>query len=191
MLGAGAGGAQDGGGVGAMDFFWTYLWPLIVIVAESAAAAGRAAGRDRLHPARRPQDLGGGADAARPQRGRALGPVPVLRRSVEIRAQGAGDPGRRQQGRVPAGAARHLRAGARRLGGDAGQCRLGDRQHQCRRALHLRHLVADGLRRHHGGLGVEFEILRSSPRCARPRRWCPTRSRSASSSSPCCCAPAR
>ena len=29
------------------------------------------------------------------------------------------------------------------------------------------------------------------PRCARPRRWCPTKSRSASSSSPCCCAPAR
>src|ERR1700759_5412753 len=28
-------------------------------------------------------------------------------------------------------------------------------------------------------------------RCARPRRWCPTRSRSASSSSRCCSAPAR
>jgi NADH-quinone oxidoreductase subunit H len=35
MLGAGERGAQDGGGVGEMDFFWTYLWPLIIIVAES------------------------------------------------------------------------------------------------------------------------------------------------------------
>ena len=31
-------------------------------------------------------------------------------------------------------------------------------RHQCRRALHFRHLLADGLRHHHGRLGVEFEI---------------------------------
>ena len=36
--------------------------------------------------------------------------------------------------------------------------RLGDRRHQCRHALHFRDLLADGLRRHHGGLGVELEI---------------------------------
>ena len=41
---------------------------------------------------------------------------------------------------------------------------LGDRRHQCRRSLHLRDLVADGLRHHHGGLGVELEI--SVPRRA-------------------------
>jgi NADH-quinone oxidoreductase subunit H len=35
MLGPGERGAQDGGGVGDMDFFWTYLWPLIIIVAQS------------------------------------------------------------------------------------------------------------------------------------------------------------
>jgi NADH-quinone oxidoreductase subunit H len=35
MLGAGERGAQDGGGVGHMDFFWTYLWPLIITIAES------------------------------------------------------------------------------------------------------------------------------------------------------------
>jgi len=35
MLGPGERGAQDGGGVGDMDFFWTYLWPLIITVAES------------------------------------------------------------------------------------------------------------------------------------------------------------
>jgi NADH-quinone oxidoreductase subunit H len=37
MFGAGAVGRQDtdGGGVGAMEFFWTYLWPLIVMLAQS------------------------------------------------------------------------------------------------------------------------------------------------------------
>ena len=90
----------------------------------------------------RPQDLGGGADAPRPERGRAVGPAAVLRRPAEVRAQGADHPGRRQQGRVPAGAAGHLRAGARRLGGDPGRRRLGDRRHQCRHPLHLRDLLA-------------------------------------------------
>ena len=73
-------------------------------------------------------------------------------------AQGADHSGRRQQGRVPAGAAGHLRAGARRLGGDPGRRRLGDRQHQCRHPLHLRDLLARRLRHHHGRLGVELEI---------------------------------
>jgi NADH-quinone oxidoreductase subunit H len=35
MFGGGARGGKDGGGVGLMDFFWTYLWPLIVILAQS------------------------------------------------------------------------------------------------------------------------------------------------------------
>ena len=37
MFGIGAVGRQntDGGGVGAMEFFWTYLWPLIVMLAQS------------------------------------------------------------------------------------------------------------------------------------------------------------
>ena len=39
--------------------------------------------------------------------------------------------------------------------------------------------------------GRRTRSTRSSPRCAPPRRWCPTKSRSASSSSPCCCASAR
>ena len=49
-------------------------------------------------------------------------------------------------------------AGARRLGGDPGRRRLGDRRHQCRHPLHLRDLVARRLRRHHGRLGVELEV---------------------------------
>jgi hypothetical protein len=39
------------------------------------------------------------------QRGRPMGPAAILRRSAEIRAQGADHPGRRQQGAVPARAA--------------------------------------------------------------------------------------
>ncbi len=35
---------------------------------------------------------------------------------------------------------------------------LGDRRHQCRHPLHLRDLLAQRLRHHHGGLGVELEI---------------------------------
>ncbi len=87
-----------------------------------------------------------------------VGPVPVLRRPPEVRAEGADHSGRRQQGRVPAGAAGVLRAGARRLGGDPDQSRLGDLRHQCRRPLHLRDLVAVDLRHHHGRLVVELEI---------------------------------
>ena len=148
-----------------MAAFWSaYIWPLIVMVARERAAARHPADRRRLRAARRPQDLGGGADPARPERGRAVGPAAVLRRPPQIRAQGADHSGRRQQGRVPAGAARHLRAGARRLGGDPGQRRLGDRRHQCRHSLHLRDLLARRLRHHHGRLGVELEI--SVPRRA-------------------------
>ena len=73
-----------------------------------------------------------------------------------------------------------VHARARGLGGDPARRRLGHRRHQCRHPLHLRDLVARRLRRHHGRLGVELEISRSSARCARRRRWCPTRSRSAS-----------
>ncbi len=48
-----------------MDFFWTYLWPLIVIVAQSVMLLVILLVADRLCPAGRPQDLGGGADPAR------------------------------------------------------------------------------------------------------------------------------
>ena len=78
------------------------------------------------------------------------------------------------------GADAHLHAGAGRLGGDPVRRRLGARRHQCRHPLPLRDLLARRLRHHHGRLGVELEIRRSSARCARRRRWCPTRSRSAS-----------
>src|SRR3954470_22647691 len=120
--------------------------------------AGRPAGGDRLHPARRPQDLGGGADPPRPERGRSLGPAAIFRRPPEVRAEGADHPVRRQQGRVPPCSLGLMRARARRLGGDPDQSRLGDLRHQCRRPLHLRDFVAVDLRHHHGRLVVELEI---------------------------------
>ena len=145
------------------EFFASAFWTGYPLAADrhgraERAAARRAVDRDRLHPAGRPQDLGGGADPARSQRRRALGPVPVLRRPLEVRAEGADHSLRRQQGRVPAGAAGELRAGARGLGRDPDGSRLGDLRHQCRRALHLRDLVAVDLRHHHGRLVVELEI---------------------------------
>ena len=87
-----------------------------------------------------------------------FGPAAALRRPPEVRLQGADHPGRRQQGRLPARAAGHGDAGALGLGGDPAQRRLGDRRHQCRHPLHLRHLLARRLRHHHGRLGVELEI---------------------------------
>ena len=123
-----------------------------------------AADLHRLSAACRPQDLGGRAAAARPERGRRLRPAAVLCRSSQIRAEGADHPGRRRQDPVPARADRHRRAGAVGLGGHSAQRRLGGRRHQCRHPLHLRHLLARRLRRHHGRLGVELEI--SIPRRA-------------------------
>jgi hypothetical protein len=48
-----------------MAEFWTnYAWPLIVIVARACFCSSSCLHRPRA--ARRPQDLGGGADPARP-----------------------------------------------------------------------------------------------------------------------------
>ena len=119
---------------------------------------------DRLFPFGRPQDLGCRAAAPRAERRRSLGSVPVLRRPAEVRLQGAGHSGGRQQGRLPAGAAGRRYAGSRHLGGGAAECGLGDRQYQCRHSLCLCHLLAGGLWHHHGRLGIELQI--SVPRRA-------------------------
>ena len=86
---------------------------------------------------------------------------------------------------------RYRGASAVGLGGHSGRRRLGGRQHQCRHSLHLRHLILAGLRRDHGGLGLQLQICVPRLRCARRRRWSPMKSRSALSSSPCCSVPAR
>ena len=65
-------------------------------------------------------------------------------------------------------------------GGDPGGGRVGGRQPQRRHALHLRDLVAVGLRRDQWAVGPRTRNIRFCRRCARPPRWCPTRSRSAS-----------
>ena len=139
--------------------FWTgFLWPLIVMIAQSVmllvillVAIAYILLADRKIWAAVQIRRG-------PNVGRPLGPVPVLRRPLEVRAEGADHSLRRQQGRVPAGAAGELRAGAGGLGRDPDGSRLGDLRHQCRDTLYLRDLVAVDLRHHHGRLVVEFEI---------------------------------
>ena len=120
---------HDGGGVGAMTFaeLWTvYLWPLIVIVAQIAAAARRSCWSSIAYVLLADRKIWAAVQIRRgPNVVGPVGPAAVLRRPAEVRAQGADHPGRRQQGRVPAGAAGHLHAGARRLGGDPGQCSAG------------------------------------------------------------------
>ena len=111
MLGARRRQARDGGGVGGRwaAFFQRLRRARRDHGRREPAAAGDAADLRRLPALRRPQDLGGGADAARAERRRPVGPAAELRRPAQVRVQGADHPVRRQQGRVPAGAAGHRR----------------------------------------------------------------------------------
>ena len=173
--GAGAAGQRagrpaDGGGVGAMDVLHQRLR---AVPPDPGAVPGGDAGRarePRVPDVRRPQDLGGGAAAARAERGRALGAAAELRRLPEVHRQGDRHPGRGRQGGVPAGADGLLRAAGDRLGGDPLGAGLGDLRHERRDPVHLRDLVAARLRDHHGRLGVELEVSVPRRRCARRRR---------------------
>ena len=141
-----------------MAAFWSdYIWPLVIMVAESVlflvvllVAVAYVLLADRK------------IWAAVQMRGpNVVGPWGLFQSFADLLKFVFKEPVipvRRQQGRVPLGAARHLRAGAGRLGGDSGRCRLGDRQHQCRHTLYLRDLLARRLRHHHGRLGIEFQI---------------------------------
>jgi NADH-quinone oxidoreductase subunit H len=66
-------------------------------------------------------------------------------------------PVQRQQRAVHHCADDHLHDRAGRLGGGAVRRRLGDRRHQCRNPLSLRHLLDRRLRHHHRRLGVQLE----------------------------------
>ena len=142
-----------------MDAFWSdYIWPFAVIVAESVLllvilliAVAYVIYADRKIWA-----------AVQIRRGpNVVGPWGLFQSFADLIKFVLKEPV------IPAGANKgvfllapldHLHAGARRLGGHSRQRRLGHRRHQCRRALHLRHLLARRLRRDHGRLGVEFEI---------------------------------
>ena len=142
----------------------------------------------RLHPARRPQDLGGGTAAPRPQRRRpASGLLQSFADLLKFVLKEPVIPARRQQGLfiLLAPLVTSILA-LSAYGRDPVRQWLGDGRPQCRHPLHLRHLVAGRVRHHHGRLGVELEVRRSSAPCAPPRRWSPMKSRSASSSSRCC-----
>ena len=85
------GARADGGGVGRMAEFWSDLSLAADHHrgAEPCCCSSLLLICDRLPPLCRPQDLGGGAAPARPERGRPVGPAAVLRRPAEVRAEGA------------------------------------------------------------------------------------------------------
>ncbi len=66
------------------------------------------------------------------------------------------------------------------LGGDPDRQGLGDRQSQCRHSLYFRDLVARPSMASSWAAGRRIRNIRSSRRCVRRRRWCLTKSRSAS-----------
>ncbi len=139
--------------------FWTgFLWPLIIMVAESVlvlvvllVAIAYILLADRKIWA-----------AVQIRRGpNVVGPWGLLQSFADLLKFVLKEP------IIPAGANKgvfllaplvSLRARARGLGGDPDQSRLGDLRHQCRHPLHLRDLVAVDLRHHHGRLVVELEI---------------------------------
>ena len=140
---------------------------------------------------RRPQGLGGRAAAPRAERRRALGPAAVLRRSPQIRAEGAGHPGaaptrasscsRRSSARCsrsPPGRSSRSRP----AGSSPTSMSASSTSSPSPRSASTASSWAAGRRTRN---------TRSSARSARRRRWSPTKSRSASSSSPCCSASAR
>ena len=103
-----------------------------------------------------------------PQRRGCLGPAPVLCRPAEVCREG-GRGARRggPRGLLP-GADDQPRHGAHRLGGDPLQRGLGPVGHQRGHPLCLRHLLARGLRRDHGRLGLQLQV--SFPGLAALRR---------------------
>ncbi len=119
---------QDGGGIRWRSFpsgigccFGAALWLGLVPqpgLLHSADLRGADAGGGRGHSGR-PQDLGGGADAARPQCGGPLRPAADLCRPVQVPVQGSDHPGGRQQGDLHDRAAGHRDPGLCRLGGGA------------------------------------------------------------------------
>ena len=113
--------------------------------------------RRHVHPGR-PQDLGGGADAQRPERRGSFRSAADLRRRLQVHVQGSHRSVEREQGDLLPGADGDGRARLRRLGRRADGRSLGGRRHQCRHPLSLRGVVARRLRHHHGRLGVELEI---------------------------------
>ncbi len=131
------------------------------ICARGPAAAGMPPAVDRGAHLHRAKDLGRGAAASRAERGRSLGRASAFRRLSEVHPQGADHSGERQQGRVCARPVGLRRAGDVCMGGHSGRRRLGDQRHQCRRPLPVRRLLARRLWRHHGGLGIEFEVSAS------------------------------
>ena len=130
VLGIGPQQLQSCGGIGEGKGLWTHSFrPMsgqrLIMIGQSLLLLVAPADLHRLHSAGRPQDLGSRAAAPRTECGRSVRTFPVLRRSFEVRLQGAGHSGGRQQERVPAGAAGGRDAGARRPGRSSRSAKAG------------------------------------------------------------------
>ena len=101
---------------------------------------------------------------------------PVARRRGEAALQGGPDPRRGGQGPLPRRALLHDGGVRLRLRGAALQPPADRRRHEHRHLLHPRGHRAGRGGHHHGRLGVELEVVRSSAASARRRRSSATRS---------------
>ena len=144
--------------MGAVNPWTTPIGWTLLTIGQILAVLDLDSGLAGLPAAGRPQDLGGGDAAQRPQRGRPLRPAPVVRRLRQVRAEGDHHPVGSGQDGLPAGPLDQLHPCLRRMGGDPGRAGLGDLQHQRRRALPVRRQLAGRLRHHHGRLGVQLEV---------------------------------
>ena len=95
-------------------------------------------------------------------------------------------PAQRQQGHVPARAARDLRPWRWRPGRSSRSTRAGPSPTSMSASSTSSRSRRSASTASSWAAGPRTRSTRSSARCARRPRWCPTRSRSASSSSPCC-----
>jgi hypothetical protein len=194
MLGPRGGTAAGGGVRWISPPRWTDLLPIWPVDRHRRRAADCCSSfccLHRLHPAADRKIWAAVQIAPRPQRRRPLRPAAVVRRPLEVRAEGAGHPGRRRQGRLPAGAAGDLRSLALSgLGGDPRRpgWAIADINVGVLYIFAISSLGVYGIIMAGWASNSKYPSWR---RCVRPRRWCPTKSRSASSSSPCCSASAR
>jgi NADH-quinone oxidoreductase subunit H len=120
-----------------------------------------------------------------------LGTFPVLRRSFEVRLQGTRHSGRLEQDPVPAGT-----AGFRDVLALAAWAVIPLNANWVMANINvgILYVFAISSLEVYGVIIGGWASNSKYPflgRCARPPRWCPMKSRSASSSSPCCSAPVR
>ena len=134
---------------------------------------------------------GGDADAPGPERRRSLRPAAALRRRHQDADEGDDRALRREPFPVHPGADADLHAGDAGLGGHPGGTMAGRSPTSMSGCCTCSPSPRSASTASSSPAGRRTRNTPSSARCARRRRWSATRSRWASSSSPCCSASAR